>query len=492
MRKHLNFVYRSTIFLIILCVCIKLIYQIITPKVCYEEMLPTTLSYIDFYNMEKDTVDVLFLGSSLAATAYIPQELYNQYGIRSYSLASEKQSPIISYYWLKEALRYQSPRVIVLDCYYFFATNSSVLNTSEISVRRAMDYMKWSSVKLEAVRTICKLDQSQSLASYFFPNIRYHERWKELTETDFSLTEMVDGYDLKGYAPLEGQCGYDEYLPYDMGGNSKKIAEMSSLMESYLDKICGLCEQEGISLVLANVPLVNADAGRFYAMQKYAEDHKLQFLDFNEKSLYEASGYDFPTDSYDCAHTNLWGAKKITTYLGNVLAEQYHVGEKSDVQWESTKDFYEGIQKDCELVHITDIDEYIEAVHDDRYSVFISAKGSYAVGLKDTTVRKLRGAGLQFELQPDDSMEDFYCYYAVLSGKQTEEYIGYEEKVLNSSFRNGLVTYDITGDGSIVINGEEESIQGNGLNIVIYHNDKKKVLDSVCFDTTMEENIANR
>ena len=64
--------------------------------------------------------------------------------------------------------------------------------------------------------------------------------------------------------------------------------------------------------------------------------------------------------------------------------------------------------------------------------------------------------------------------------------------MLNSSFRNGLVTYDITGDGSIVINGEEESIQGNGLNIVIYHNDKKKVLDSVCFDTTMEENIANR
>ena len=83
-------------------------------------MLPTTLSYLNFYEMEEDTIDVLFMGSSLAATSYIPQELYDRYGITSYNLASEKQSPVISYYWLKEALRYQSPKVLILDCYYLF------------------------------------------------------------------------------------------------------------------------------------------------------------------------------------------------------------------------------------------------------------------------------------------------------------------------------------------------------------------------------------
>lgn len=492
MRKIFILAGKNLLFLCALCVCIKITYQIITPKLCYEEMLPTTLSYLNFYKMEDDTIDVLFLGSSLAATAYIPQEMYDRYGIRSYNLASEKQSPVVSYYWLKEALRYQSPKVLVMDCNYFFNTNDLILNSPEISIRRALDYMKWSPVKLEAIQTICELDQSQSWSSYLFPNIRYHERWAELTENDFALTEMVDGYDLKGYAPLAGRCGSgDDYIPYENNDFGKETV-MPPLMENYLDKIYSLCEQEDISLILINVPQLNADAGKFHTIQKYAAEHDLAFYDFNEKNLYEASGYHFPTDSSDSSHTNLWGARKITVYLGGILAEQYEVGGKTDAQWENTKDSYVDIQKDCELIHITDIDEYIEALNDDRYSVFISAKGSYASGLKSSTIQKLRKAGLKVDLQTDTSKEEFYYYYAALSGGQTEEYIGYDQSVYSSSIRNGLTTFDITGDGSIVIDGKEESLQNEGLNIVVYHNDKKNVLDSVCFNTSIKENIASR
>lgn len=491
MQKFRRFVGKGIIFLCVLCVCLKVTYQIIIPKLCYDEMLPTTLAYIDFYDMEKDTIDVLFLGSSLAATAYVPQELYDRYGICSYNLASEKQSPIVSYFWLKEALRYQSPKVLVLDCYYFFQVNDSTLNTSEISIRRALDYMRWSSVKLEAIWTICELDPEQSISSYFFPNIRYHERWGELAENDFTLYEMADGYGLKGYAPLQEKCGFDAYTSYESEKNGEDVA-MPGLMEAYMDKICKLCEQEGISLILTNVPLANADEGRFYALQDYAQKHELAFYDFNEEGLYEASGFDFPADSYDCVHTNVWGAEKLTACLGGILNDQYAVGGRIDEQWERTRGSYKNARKDCELIHITDLDAYIEALQDDRYSVFISAQGNYAVGLKDATVQKLRETGLKVELQKDTAKEDFYCYYAVISEGQVEEYIGYEKKVYSGSLRNGLETYDISGSSSIVIGGKECSVQRNGLNIVVYHNEKKKVLDSVCFDTSMGENLVSR
>lgn len=454
-------------------------------------MLPTTLSYLNFYEMEEDTIDVLFMGSSLAATSYIPQELYERYGITSYNLASEKQSPIVSYYWLKEALRYQSPKVLVLDCYYFFQNSDSVLNSPEISIRRALDYMKWSPVKLEAVRTVCKLDEEQSLPGYFLPNIRYHERWKELTENDFVLADMVEGYGLKGYAALGRQCGIEDYIPFEEGASGEETA-MPPLLESWLDKIRSLCGQEGIELILTNVPFPDADVGRFNTVRNYAQEHGLQFFDFNEKNLYEASGFSMAEDSYDGGHNNLWGARKLTAYLGGILDSQYDFGGKIDEQWESTRDSYAGIQKDCELIHITDIDSYIEALRDERYSVFISAKGSYAAGLKDETVRKLRESGLRVELQTDPSADDYYCYYAVLSEGRLEEYIGYEEKVYSGSVRGGLVPYDITGSGSIVIDGTERSLQGEGLNIVVYSNDKKKVLDSVCFNTATEENAVSR
>lgn len=491
MRRHLRFAGKCALFLCILCVCVGFTFQILIPKLCYDEMLPTTLSYLNFYEMEEDTIDVLFMGSSLAATSYIPQELYERYGITSYNLASEKQSPIVSYYWLKEALRYQSPKVLVLDCYYFFQNSDSVLNSPEISIRRALDYMKWSPVKLEAVRTVCKLDEEQSLPGYFLPNIRYHERWKELTENDFVLADMVEGYGLKGYAALGRQCGIEDYIPFEEGASGEETA-MPPLLESWLDKIRSLCGQEGIELILTNVPFPDADVGRFNTVRNYAQEHGLQFFDFNEKNLYEASGFSMAEDSYDGGHNNLWGARKLTAYLGGILDSQYDFGGKIDEQWESTRDSYAGIQKDCELIHITDIDSYIEALRDERYSVFISAKGSYAAGLKDETVRKLRESGLRVELQTDPSADDYYCYYAVLSEGRLEEYIGYEEKVYSGSVRGGLVPYDITGSGSIVIDGTERSLQGEGLNIVVYSNDKKKVLDSVCFNTATEENAVSR
>ena len=491
MKKHLRFAGKCVLFLCILCVCIKFTFQILMPKLCYDEMLPTTLSYLNFYEMEEDTIDVLFMGSSLAATSYIPQEMYDRYGITSYNLASEKQSPIISYYWLKEALRYQSPKVLILDCYYFFQNSDSILNAPEISIRRAMDYMKWSPVKLEAVRTICELDESQSLPGYFLPNIRYHERWEELTENDFTLADMVEGYGLKGYAALGRQCGIENYVPFEEGV-SEDVTAMPQLLETWLDKICSLCEQEGIELILTNVPFPDADVGRFNTIRDYAQEHGLQFFDFNEKNLYEASGFTMSTDSYDGGHNNLWGAQKLTAYLGGILESQYDFGGKFDEQWESTRDSYAGIQKDCELIHITDIDEYMETLRDDRYSVFISARGSYAVGLKEATVQKLRELGLKVELQTDPSADDFYCYYAVLSEGRLEEYIGYEDDVCSGSIRGGLVPYDITGSGSIVIDGTEQSLQGEGLNIVVYSNDKKKVLDSVCFNTSIEENTVSR
>lgn len=491
MKKHIKFAARSMIFLGILCVCIKVTNRIITPKLSYGEMMSTTLSYLQFYEMEEDSVDVLFLGSSIAATSYIPQEMYDRYGIRSYNLASEKQSPVISYFWLKEALRSQSPKVVVMDCYYLFKTNDLILNSPENCIRRALDHMKWSPVRLEAIRTICELDRSQSLSSYLFPNIRYHERWAELTENDFTLAELAAGYDLRGYAPLAKQWGGDDYIPYGEEEPETETA-MPPLMEEYLDKIRGLCEQEGISLVLVNVPRLGADEGKYHTLQKYAGEHGLAFYDFNNKELYEAAGFQFSTDSYDAAHTNLWGAEKITAYLGDMLAKQYEVAGKTDEQWERTKDAYAAARKDCELVQITELDEYIEALRDDRYSVFLSAKGGYAAGLRRSTIQKLQELGLKADWQADGPEESFYYFYALVSEGRTEEYGGYDQKVCRGSIRNGLTTFALTGDGSVVIEGEEEALQGEGLNIVVYSNAKKRVVDSVCFDTSTKENAASR
>ena len=491
MKRHLKFAGKCAVFICLLGLCIKLTDQVIVPKLFYQGMLAPTLSYANFYALKENTVDMLCLGSSIMSTSCIPQELYNQYGITSYNLGSEKQSPIISYFWLKEALRYQQPSVVVLDCYFFFDRGGGeVLNTSEISIRRALDNMRWSSVKREAVQTVCELDKNQSAVSYYFPNIRYHTRWMELTEDDFSYSDVIEQYKYMGYAPLSKSCNFSGYKPYDMEG-LKMETDMHPLMREYLDKMCQLCKEKGIELILINIPVADADVGRFYTLQRYAEEQSLLFLDFNKEELYNELDFDFAIDSYDTAHLNLQGAKKISDYLGAVLVSQYNLGEKTDEQWENTRNAYEAMQKDCALPFIEDLDEYIEALRDDRYSVFISA-GGYPVYLEDKTIQKMRELGLEMNIQTNPSEENFYYYLAVLSDGQIKEYIGYDEQTFSGCIRNGLVPYDITGNGSIIIDGIEESVNKEGINIVVYNNDERKVIDSVCFDILKEKNVVRR
>jgi hypothetical protein len=103
-------------------------------------------------------VDVLFLGSSQTAAGFNPQNLYDSFGIRSYNLGSNHQSLWASYYWLREALGRQSPKVVVLDCYELFLDNRK----DEGDARLALDDMRWGKVKKEAVDTVCGFDESQS------------------------------------------------------------------------------------------------------------------------------------------------------------------------------------------------------------------------------------------------------------------------------------------------------------------------------------------
>lgn len=495
MKTHLRFASKCVVFICILCICIKCVYRIIVPKFFVDNMWPTTSTYIGFYEMEEDTVDVLFLGSSHAATSFIPQELYDNYGIASYNLGCEMQNMVTSYFWLKEALRYQQPKVVFLDCFLLFEYDKSEpLNSAESCTRKALDYMRWSPVKFEAVKTICELDARQSLFSYYFPNIRYHTRWTRLSENDFMFSDMGRHYELKGYTPLSAYVETDNYSPFKIG-ISEDEADIVPLMGDYLDRIAALCEQNGITLILTKTVTTMEDETKYNVIQKYADERNLLFLDFNVNNLYEEIDYCFLTDNNDVSHANLWGAKKVTNYIGELLVNQFGMAAKYDLQWETTKSYYEGTQRDCRLIHTTDIDEYLTMLRDSRYSIFISAKDDCTLHLRDSSIQNLRNMGLQADLQ-----DNYQCsYLAVLSQGSIEEQAGYNKLEQSDCIRGGFAMYDIISAGngcgnesSIIIDDMEQAKGGRGLNIVVYNNDRKQVIDSVCFDTHVEENTAMR
>ena len=71
----------------------------------------------NFYDLPEDTVDVLLLGSSHMGMNVDPSILWDEQGIAAYACWGGMQPTWNTYYFLKECLKYQTPKLVVMDTY---------------------------------------------------------------------------------------------------------------------------------------------------------------------------------------------------------------------------------------------------------------------------------------------------------------------------------------------------------------------------------------
>ena len=75
----------------------------------------TTRKVEGFYAEEENSLDFVFVGSSQMFTTVVPAVLWEEYGMTSYDFGANEQPMYLSYYYIKEALKYQNPKAIVLE-----------------------------------------------------------------------------------------------------------------------------------------------------------------------------------------------------------------------------------------------------------------------------------------------------------------------------------------------------------------------------------------
>lgn len=467
----------NTLFVILLIFIIVVINQILVPKYTIRNSKwPTTTTYNQFYEMEPNSIDVLFLGASVVVNAYNPQELYDKYGIRSYNLGSEQQSLFLSYYWLEEALRFQNPKVVVVDTSFLVNIHpESPLNTTEPLVRKCIDPMRFSKVKYKAVHDLCAIDSSQSELSYYLTNIRFHSRWSDLTEQDFILNQKND-ISLKGFGPLY-EYGPDSYTPF-YSTDENVTYEFNQLMVEYLDKIIELCNKNNISLILTSLPGLKMNDGLNNAIVSYANMRGVQYLNFYDNDLYNKLGLELPRESI-IEHSNIWGSIKLTDYLGDILLNEYEVQPVRDMQFENSKNDYEMIKQEAELSHIEDTKSYIKALANPNWDVLFVVNRDVNI-LYDTEVKTLLsdlGFNVDMEAYP------YYGYVAVIEkGKLLYEQVNYEgfsyKGIVGSNIYK-IISNGYNREGYIYLDDTLVSNGNMGLNIVVYNEKEGRVVDSV-------------
>ena len=181
-------------------------------------------------------------------------------------------------------------------------------------------------------------------------------------------------------------------------------------------------------------------------------------------------------------HLNTEGAKIRTEQL---IADIRRWQEKG-TDMHMGEDPYTDIVSDVNLVRITDIYEYLEALErgKDRYGILISVRGGAGTALNGGVVEGLRDLGLEAALQGQEQAG----YLAVAlrgepAAEQTGDQLTEASGVLDPEGR--ALSYQIRSGravSSIRLNGREYSRNEDGLNIVVYSMETGRVLDEVSFE----------
>lgn len=451
---------------------------------------PETETWKEFYALEKNSLDVLFLGSSHVYNGINPVVFYEETGMRGFDLSSSNQDVYMSYVYLQEALKYQKPEYVVLDAAMF---NRGVF-ASQKYYEMSFDSMKFSKLKLDCLKEWKELDPEQRIADRLVPLLAYHSRWEELRSWDFSdknLTTAINGYIPSHTVMPVNRSEYDENDP---------LWDIPVLTRSYFEKLSNLCFENDIELILIIIPDSTARFGKTEPVKMLAWDYDLTCLDYNEYERYEALGLDYSTDFKDQYHLNTYGADKFTKVLGQDLqmyGGMYGKGDKerSDPKWQKLIKEWEPVRLRQYLPRITDMHEYLDVIAGTDYTIFVAVADEGMCSLDDDLRTKLRNLGFDADFENgkymsfygvnDRSSVVFELENHVLE-KEGKLKNGKYWKVYSASFANGDAEGKVC-QAVIEIGGVDYSRNGRGMNFVIYNEERDEVVDTVSFDSYKAE-----
>lgn len=135
-----------------------------------------------FYNEPRGEFTAMFFGSSHIYASLSPLELWHETGVKSYVFATQLQPMWATYTYLKEALKYQSPQLVVVECNMM--GNNTEYHDNGVNFSY-MDDLRFSLDKVALAKVSAPKGERAPLLWNF---MMYHGRWDELEEEDYHLS----------------------------------------------------------------------------------------------------------------------------------------------------------------------------------------------------------------------------------------------------------------------------------------------------------------
>lgn len=282
-----------------------------------------------FHSLPEDSMDILVLGSSHAQYSFVPSFIHQDLGLYSYVLGTPCQPLEVAYEMLKEGLKTQSPKLVILEVY----TAMPLRKVCEADVCYVS--AEYQMTGEEKIQTISYLPKEKAI-DYYNDFLSNHNNWKKVSSLDelYKINEVFTKEDKH----ISSSFGYVEQIPsypisnswYGNTYDGIELANLDSLDLESLNNIYDLCNENGIELLLYKTPLDGMDEENqayLNAVWDWASDHGVEYLDFFRIGKELDYNMCFHSDSY---HANINGANIITSYISDFIDEHYEFNHQNN------------------------------------------------------------------------------------------------------------------------------------------------------------------
>ena len=287
-----------------------------------------------FYLEPDESIQLSGIGNSDLYSGFAPTVLWQEQGITSQMMSTPYQTPLQSYYYLKDIFKYQTPEVVMIEVDMLF----------DYSTHDEPDYEENA---LDSFFNYLNTDDFETVIFDKLTIFTFHDRWKKYKKESHKLrTPNSHGY--KYFTAVEKMrrrkymIKTDEREPV----NKNKVHQLEMMLD--------LCKEEGAKVFFLEMPTLSSwDYKRHNTVCDLAEKYGVDFLDTNVHI--RDMGLDMSVSFRDKGnHLNYEGAKVLTKYVGEYIKDNFDLDDrrldaKYDYWNDSVKEFEKEMKREDKI-----------------------------------------------------------------------------------------------------------------------------------------------
>lgn len=316
MKKKLFFGLRAGCFTLLAVAVMRYASYVLTPKHDYG-----ICSMSNLYRQPEDSVDVLVVGTSVTYAGINTNVLWEEYGIAAYDLCSAEQPFWIAYYTLKEALKTQDPKLVILD-----AKPATYRDDYSKRGRTILSTYGIRSLENRSGAVLACLEDKNQALGYILGLPQVHSNYDSVSAGDFAYPADNGGRgkNWKGY--IEEDSVERHERPNVQWTSIKK--DINAREEEYARKIFELCTENGVEIMLVGMPNPDYANDHMYynTLWSIAKEYGITGINYNDPNL--RYGLRYSTDFADWQHLNVKGSVTFSLKFGEDLKALYDLPDR--------------------------------------------------------------------------------------------------------------------------------------------------------------------